>query len=70
MNSKVDFTKTQDPALVLQILGELEDAPPLSKAQSNIARDVLASYALNNISNMSGLDAVRLGVLLAGREKL
>lgn len=69
MNTKIDFGKTGDVKLVLDTLNALESAPALTATQKALARDVLNSLALNSPTHgASWLDAVRLGVMLAGRE--
>lgn len=68
MNTRVDFTKTNDVTLVLDTLNALESAPALTAAQKALARDVLNSLALNSPNHgVSWVDTVRLGVMLAGR---
>lgn len=69
MNTKIDFTKTGDVKLVLDTLNALDSAPPLTATQRALARDVLNSLALNSPNHsVSLLDAVRLGIMLAGRD--
>ena len=69
MNTKVDFTRTGDVKAVLDTLNALESAPALTVRQKALARDVLNSLALNSPTHgASWMDAVRLGVMLAGRE--
>lgn len=68
MNTKIDFTKTGDVKLVLDTLNELDAAPAPTATQRALARDVLNSLALNSSSHgVSLLEAVRLGIMLAGR---
>lgn len=68
MNTRVDFTKTNDVTLVLDTLNALESAPALTATQKALARDVLNSLALNSPNHgVSWVDTVRLGVMLAGR---
>lgn len=69
MNTNIDFTKTGDVKLVLDTLNALEDAPVLTATQRALARDVINSLALNSPNHgVSLLEAVRLGIMLAGRD--
>ena len=67
MNTKIDFTKTGDVKLVLDTLNAMDSAPALTATQRALARDVLNSLALNSLNHgVSLLEAVRLGIMLAG----
>ena len=69
MTTKMDSGKTGDVKLVLDTLNALDSAPALTATQKALARDVLNSLALNSPTHgASWMDAVRLGVMLAGRE--
>lgn len=68
MNTKVDFGKTGNVKLVLDTLNALAAAPVLTATQRALARDVLNSLAFNSPNHgVSMLEAVRLGIMLAGR---
>ena len=69
MLKKVDFSRTGDPTKVIDTTMEYFNSTPMEADMADLAADVLATIKLADQMRPSGMDAVKLGWMLAERTK-
>lgn len=69
MLKKVDFSRTGDPIKVIDITMEYFNSTPIETEMQDLATDVLATIKLADPMRSSGMDAVKLGWMLAQKAK-
>ena len=66
---RVDFSRTGDPIKVIDTTMEYFNSTPMEADMADLAADVLATIKLADPMRPSGMDAVKLGWMLAERTK-
>ena len=66
---RVDFSRTGDPIKVIDTTMEYFNSTPMEADMADLAADVLATIKLADPMRPSGMDAVKLGWILAERTK-
>ena len=69
MIRRVDFSRTGDPMKVIDTTMEYFNSTPMEADMADLAADVLATIKLADPMRPSGMDAVKLGWMLAERTK-
>ena len=69
MLKKVDFSRTGDPIKVIDTTMEYFNSTPMEAERQDLATDVLATIKLADPMRPSGMDAVKLGWMLAQKAK-
>lgn len=69
MLKKVDFSRTGDPIKVIDTTMEYFNSAPIEADIEDLAADVLATIKLDDPMRPSGIDAVKLGWMLAQKTK-
>ena len=69
MLKKVDFSRTGDPIKVIDTTMEYFNSAPIEADIEDLAADVLATSKLDDPMRPSGIDAVKLGWMLAQKTK-
>ena len=69
MIKRVDFSRTGDPIKVIDTTMEYFNTTPMEADVADLAADVLATIKLADPMRPSGMDAVKLGWMLAERTK-
>lgn len=65
MIRRVDFSRTGDPIKVIDATMEYFNSTPMEANMEDLAADVLATIKLADPMRPSGMDAVKLGWMLA-----
>ena len=69
MIRRVDFSRTGDPIKVIDTTMEYFNSAPIEAEMQDLATDVLATIKLADPMRPSGMDAVKLGWMLAQKAK-
>lgn len=69
MIRRVDFSRTGDPMKVIDTTMEYFNSTLMEAEMQDLAADVLATIKLADPMRPSGMDAVKLGWMLAERTK-
>lgn len=69
MIRRVDFSRTGDPIKVIDTTMEYFNSTPIETEMQDLVTDVLATIKLADPMRPSGMDAVKLGWMLAQKAK-